>query len=197
MNFVARKVWNRYLNPKTAVFTWNLLNNAVPTDYAMRRKQIMITSKCCCCCSVQPSAKTNKHLFLDSEVACQVWGKVSQLVDININKTSILQLLGDIWRNKTSSDLLHWLLDVLPGMIFWSIWISRCKVIYEETAMNEDVIIRSIQCLVEQTINAFKPKLKKDNISYECMSFFDYWILNCLHHQSLLVGCPLRKIGLN
>lgn len=63
---VAKHTWNKHVCPKIAVFSWKLLHNAVPTDYALKKKHVMLVSKCCCYSS-HPQTETTKHLFLESE----------------------------------------------------------------------------------------------------------------------------------
>lgn len=44
-NVVARKTWSKYVNPKIVLFVWKFLHEALPTDYAIRRKHVMLISK--------------------------------------------------------------------------------------------------------------------------------------------------------
>ncbi|KAL9668191.1 hypothetical protein QQ045_002566 [Rhodiola kirilowii] len=57
----AASVWRPWFPPKMSCFIWKLFHRALPTDDAIRRLGIPITSKCSCC--THPIQESTIHLF--------------------------------------------------------------------------------------------------------------------------------------
>lgn len=80
-SFIARSCWFKYLPSKISIFLWKLRHNAIPTDLVLRKKGILITSKCLCC-TLTYSIEFNTHLLLSSEYASSIWGFYSSSFNI-------------------------------------------------------------------------------------------------------------------
>ena len=67
----AMKVdWNSMVPLKISFFGWRVLSNFLPLDYSLQRRGLPFVSRCLCCSS---AIATVQHLFIDGEVARQVW----------------------------------------------------------------------------------------------------------------------------
>ncbi|KAF5194929.1 hypothetical protein FRX31_015480 [Thalictrum thalictroides] len=58
---IFRRVWQHYIPTKISLFFWKLLNEAIPTDNAVKKCNITLASRCVCC--QFPSEESCKHLL--------------------------------------------------------------------------------------------------------------------------------------
>lgn len=64
-------VWHTFLHLKITTFIWKLMRQALPVDNRIICKGIQMASKCRCC--KEPAVESIRHLFLQSEIAGEVW----------------------------------------------------------------------------------------------------------------------------
>lgn len=130
-SFISKHYWHKIVPAKISIFLWKHLNDGLPTNYAQRKKGIVITSKCLCCRN-RPSSEFNTHLFLNSEVATIVWTFFSNLLNIDHNFHTLNHLLTHWWHICRGDNLFIWFLGCLPFVILWKLWKVRNKALYDD-----------------------------------------------------------------
>ncbi|KAL9667813.1 hypothetical protein QQ045_002181 [Rhodiola kirilowii] len=124
---ILAKAWHSWLPPRISVFIWRLHLQALSTDDNISQCGIPFPSKCRCCAS--PDVETLHHIFLDSDLARQIWTTGHRLFDIRPPLT--VRMLWFLWfqQNNISTYLdgvrLLWVCSSL-----WEIWKSRNHAIH-------------------------------------------------------------------
>ncbi|KAL9670119.1 hypothetical protein QQ045_007670 [Rhodiola kirilowii] len=77
---VLSSIWHAWLPPKVSAFIWRLKKRDVPTDDRVQGCGIPLASKCRCC--VVSKQEFMLHLFIQGEVASQVWSLGKRHLDI-------------------------------------------------------------------------------------------------------------------
>lgn len=73
-------VWNAILPPNISAFLWKLVRHALPVDCQIRSKGIIVASRCRCC--VNPSEESINHLFIQTDIAKEVWQRFGNIFRI-------------------------------------------------------------------------------------------------------------------
>lgn len=102
-------VWQKHLPLKVTIFLRKLLHNTVPTDQAVRHKDISLLSKCLCYCNSNIT-KFNHHQFLFSKTTTYVWDFFSNMLNIRGSVLTISHMLLHWWQLAKGNNLLTWLL---------------------------------------------------------------------------------------
>lgn len=77
----SKYFWNKVLPTKMALFSWKLLNSAVPVDSVVMSLGFSMVSRCQCC--EFPAAETLSHLFVTGQIATAVWTFFAPLFDLS------------------------------------------------------------------------------------------------------------------
>lgn len=73
----AKWIWQPTLPPNIVTFLWKLFKHAIPVDCHVRTRGILMVSRCRCCRAFQEESLV--HLFINSEVAREVWRCFGQI----------------------------------------------------------------------------------------------------------------------
>lgn len=132
-------------------FLRKLFYGAVLVDVNVQAKHVTLTSKCHCC-RMQPQRESMEHLFLWSEVAQEVWRKLSTPFNM-VHSYSSLVHLWSVWlddANHRGQDGMCRI--VMFGFACWELWRARCRAIFEDEQMRP---MRIYQLILRQVCDMF------------------------------------------
>lgn len=78
----ASLIWNIFVSPCLACFSWRLLHRKTPTDCWMEFKGIQLASRCYSCFRVEES---DVHLFFEYLLAQQLWSWLLSLMGLSLS----------------------------------------------------------------------------------------------------------------
>lgn len=148
------------------------MNHAIPTDAAVQKKGVQITSKCLCC-ALNPLIETANHLFLQSETTTVIWSKLALLLGMNCNTTTISQFFSSWWIVANVKNLKQWLVLITLAVGLWQLWKGRNCAKYEDHVMEGNKLLLSIQRYVNQLFAAHMHSFDSEGVSKDCMLFFN------------------------
>lgn len=126
-------MWHNTLPPKISTFMWKLMRHALQIDSRIIGKGIQIASKCHCC--KNNSLETLSHLFLQSEIAREVWRCFGEIFWLPSNFISIGQALAT-WVPKLRALSQFDICRVgVATFSLWEILVTRCAATFEGTTM--------------------------------------------------------------
>ncbi|KAL9683059.1 hypothetical protein QQ045_014873 [Rhodiola kirilowii] len=99
LNPKLNMVWHRWLPPRISVFLWRLYQRALATDDTILSCGLSLASKCRCC--AHPASESLQHLFVQSDLASQIWSRGS--TTWNIQRAWTLPHIWRAWFSKTSA----------------------------------------------------------------------------------------------
>lgn len=112
-NFRFKKLWHPQRPFKISIFTWKVLNKAVPIDLLVQRRGIPLASKCCCCQSI-PNLKSVSHLFLFGETIAYIWEFYANALLMRCQAHTLSHILQFWWMKAKPNSLHGWLCNMLP-----------------------------------------------------------------------------------
>ncbi|KAL9676312.1 hypothetical protein QQ045_004526 [Rhodiola kirilowii] len=115
-------IWQAWIPPKISGFMWKMLHYGLPTDEAIIKLGIPISSKCRCC--KEANIKTTSHLFFHSDVANNTWMFISRLFNKKA-PTGLVQFKREWLEKFDSKDFFQCLGLLMACCTFWEIWNFR------------------------------------------------------------------------
>ena len=140
-SFLFKFIWKSKIPHKISFFLWKCIHMIIPLEDLIQLKGVKIASVCICC---YKDSENFNYLFLDCPIAWIIWSHFSFILGIKISTSSFHQLLMSSWLKKSSKDFYRYLLIIIPGIIFWEIWVSRNKCVFEDIKMDSNNIIASV-----------------------------------------------------
>ncbi|XP_060203034.1 uncharacterized protein LOC132631475 [Lycium barbarum] len=140
---ILHKIWHKYIPFKMCFLVWKMLKNKLPFDNIISRIGIDVGTKCCCC--LQAKDETIHHTFLDGELARTIWNFFGIPSGIPREHNTLRTLLMKWWSVKAENGLHKDLLKVIPVVIFWEIWKSRCSNRYGKSKISKARVIYQIK----------------------------------------------------
>ncbi|XP_010674016.1 uncharacterized protein LOC104890294 [Beta vulgaris subsp. vulgaris] len=142
------KLWASNLRPKWKIFVWRIINNAIATNYNLRKRNIPVSPTCYLC---HQQEEDDKHLFRDCEISARVW--LGSSLGIITSSSHIIPLADWICNFLR----LFWKEDGINSgratefvVILWSIWIHRNDIAFKQINKDPSMIIhRKIALLKE------------------------------------------------
>lgn len=96
ISYLHKNAWSKFIPQKISIFIWKVLHNVVPTDMVVKKRGVIMVSKCSCCI-LDPRIETTNHLLIVLEIATQVWQKMYNLMNVNPATSTIAQVLMYWW----------------------------------------------------------------------------------------------------
>ncbi|KAI0493539.1 hypothetical protein KFK09_023657 [Dendrobium nobile] len=133
-----KMMWHKSIPTTVSVFNWRVLKKFVPTDDMLRKKGLLITSKCQCCANLE----TVHHVFVSSPIAVKVWNYFEEIFHVNGGgpTCSVFNLL-EVWMVSVKGHVRN----VIPLLIIWFIWLARNDSRFNDVGMNHLTIIARIK----------------------------------------------------
>ena len=112
-------VWEIKIPPRVQIFLWLLSQNKIMTTDNLRKRGLPKPLEYCLC----KEFESVKHLFFDCIVACQMWGLVKEVFEVEIYDFYSLA-------SKWLCTKKHLQLNVVTSAIVWSLWINRNNIVF-------------------------------------------------------------------
>ncbi|GKC82639.1 RNA-directed DNA polymerase, eukaryota [Tanacetum coccineum] len=125
--------WNRYLPKKINIFIWRVLRDRLPTRWNLSHKGIDLDSLNCLICDT--SVETTNHSLWFCSLATTLWHRVFVWLDIAPPNPSNIQDVFSWLDNMSLSSAQKSALEVICGVVFWSLWHFRNKLIFYLTTL--------------------------------------------------------------
>nr|XP_033513221.1 uncharacterized protein LOC117277902 [Nicotiana tomentosiformis] len=118
-----------------------------------------IISNCNCCNN--PKKETMQHVFVESDAARYIWKAIGSPLGIIPMQLPIRGLINHWWLQKSKNALHKFALQIIPIIICWEMWKSRCSCKYgDEKRFNYYKMKQQIYWNTQAAINRAFPKCK-------------------------------------
>lgn len=118
----ATWIWSSFFPPSVSIFLWRLLRHGLPVDCHIRPRGITLSSRCRCCRTHEE--ETLDHLFVESQVAREVWKCFGAIFRLPNWFISILQALST-WIPEVNLATQYGICrNVVAAYVLWEIWVS-------------------------------------------------------------------------
>lgn len=114
------KMWHKKILFKISFFIMRALQDKVPTDTAVKRNSINLSSICNCC--VNHREETNIHLLSDGNIAKQDWDFFGNTCGIKVKHGHLKKNAMKWWIAKGNNEVHDFILQCLPTVICQEIW---------------------------------------------------------------------------
>ncbi|GJS89701.1 RNA-directed DNA polymerase, eukaryota, reverse transcriptase zinc-binding domain protein [Tanacetum coccineum] len=166
--------WNRYLPKKINIFIWRVLRDRLPTRWNLSRKGIDLDSLNCPICDT--SVETTNHSLWFCSLATTLWHRVFVWLDIAPPNPSNIQDVFSWLDNMRLSSAQKSALEVICGVVFWSLWHFRNKLIFDTSPPNRSILFDNI---VDCSYRWFSSRNNK------CCITWNSWMRNPLRVSTL------------
>lgn len=140
MGFV-KNVWHHVVPLKWPFLIWRALQKCLPVDEYLINKGFQLASKCGCC--VNPQLEIIIRVFVNSDVAEQVWNYFKDIFKIHSMGNLLSHKINIWWLQKVRSPCYKAILSLIPNAICWGINRNNGK--YEKWNRGTDQIIFNIK----------------------------------------------------
>lgn len=96
----AKWIWHPILRPNITSFLWKLLRHTIPIDCRVCTRGVHLVSRCRCCSA--PNEESLVHLFIQFEIAAEVWKCFGLIFRLPFKFQSILHAMKT-WMNIPTS----------------------------------------------------------------------------------------------
>ena len=166
--------WNRYLPKKINIFIWRALYDRLPTRWNLSRKGIDMDSLTCPICD--SSIETTNHTLWFCSLATNLWQKIFVWLDIVSPSPSTIKGVYSWIEGIRVSSSQKSILEVICGVVLWSLWNYRNELIFGTTPPNCSILFDNI---VDCSYRWFSSRNKSSSISW------NNWIQNPLMVSTL------------
>jgi len=118
-------LWFKLIPLKVVIHTWRMFYNALSVDDLVQKLGIPLVSRCLWCSAGSTVCTENLiHLFMEGQVAKEVWNFLFQMFDLSIKTSqfSSLQQLFSFWNNQRACHLLRTIMTRVPLVTCWCSW---------------------------------------------------------------------------
>lgn len=151
----VKDVWSSHCSPKMKVFTWSIIQGALPLGENLQNRGIQAQAMCIRCKEVESA----KHIFFDCPFAKEVWRRIPLHEVVHIATTGNFKEAMIAFRKCICLPPSGITGAILPW-ICWSLWIARNTLIFEDRHIShEEVATKGIR-LAREWCAAQKPKEK-------------------------------------
>ncbi|KAL3642695.1 hypothetical protein CASFOL_013510 [Castilleja foliolosa] len=138
---------------------WKIMTQAVPVDAKVATKGVFGPFRCCC---KQGGFETMEHLFLDGDIAIQIWDHFGKLFRKSrlVRLTNSMILHFKLWMHSVNLNSQLGMLSLgVYAYICWEIWKARCSCKFDNQAMSSPAIISKITKQIPQLNMIISPKI--------------------------------------
>lgn len=140
---------------KISICNWKAWFNSLAVDERVQEKGISLASACDCCSP--PGRESIDHILATGNIAAQIWDHASKLLNVPC-------LRFDTWKAKLSAwmimakkaSLSGNLIGLLPCIITWCLWNSRCKARMEGLKASVEQVWRSVKMWLKSLATELK-----------------------------------------
>ncbi|GAU23386.1 hypothetical protein TSUD_334340 [Trifolium subterraneum] len=158
------RVWDSWATSKVIVFSWQLLQDRIPTRQNLRRRQVLVgatDSSCVVCGAVEESVD---HIFVSCDRISSVWYRVSRWLGVEyVSPSSIMQVFESFFGLGVGCRVRLGFILVWHAVV-WTIWTSRNDIIF---AAMKNEITELPDCVIS---NIFSKLCLKDLVKTSTLS---------------------------
>ncbi|KAI0511688.1 hypothetical protein KFK09_012320 [Dendrobium nobile] len=171
INNIYKFYWHDNIPLTYSFLFWRIIFNYLPVDSLLRKKGLVIVSKCQCCYHFE----NINHVFINGPIAIRVWNYFD----------NIFKVMVDGYYESFTSIIKDWIIPIkghirntIPVLICWYLWASRNDSKHNNIRMDAMNIISKFKNKVIQLYNAnlIKPSSFKNH--YNAASAFGLVISN-------------------
>lgn len=155
--------------------TWRAIINRLPTDAKVARLGIPLSPTCYCCTNnnISTTLENTEHIFYAGEHAWKIWRLYAIPIGIHYSNINLKNLLQKWWTKKGLNPVVAYITRVLPMVICWELWRSRCNHKYELTKPSVYRSKRNITNILLFTLQSNFGRIKVENSWENINKFFD------------------------
>jgi hypothetical protein len=121
-NFPWKSIWTVKAPMRVAFFVWTATLGKILTLDSLHKRNIIVLQWCCMC---KNCGKSIDHLFLDCEVATEMWNVLLQLFGVAwVMPRGVSELLGG-WREQLENRIALRIWRITLLCLMWCIWRER------------------------------------------------------------------------
>lgn len=126
---IEGNIWQRAIPFKMSFITWRAIHNNLATDDKIARLGIKVNSTCSCCdiANQTQDLETVEHLFCFGDHAKRIWHIFAGALGIAFRNIPLKMILLNWWNHKAPNPITAFILKILPPIICWEIWRTRCS----------------------------------------------------------------------
>jgi hypothetical protein len=139
------RVWDSWATSKVIVFSWQLLQDRIPTRQNLRRRQVLVgatDSSCVFCGAVEESVD---HIFVSCDRISSVWYRVSRWLGVEyVSPNSIMQVFESFFGLGVGCRVRLGFILVWHAVV-WTILTSRNDIIFAGGSSTIDNIVDRVK----------------------------------------------------
>lgn len=124
----SKIIWNSAIPPSKSFHVWRMIHNKMPTYDNLQRKGLSFPSMCSLC---GMQSETSHHLFLQCSFSLTLWNWLTNIINMNINLTSVLTILDTCkrgWSPQRKLVIIAAIINILNA-----IWFCRNNLRFNNT----------------------------------------------------------------
>ncbi|KAH0632683.1 hypothetical protein KY284_035469 [Solanum tuberosum] len=111
---------------------------------------------------MNPGLESSEHLFCKGDYAQRIWSSIIGRMGIITRHTNLRELLQRCWNSTSKNLVTEYVLSIIPPIIIWELWRSRCNSRYEEERPSTK---RSISLIAFNICHLTKKNLSNINLT--------------------------------
>ncbi|GLT97294.1 hypothetical protein SLE2022_148670 [Rubroshorea leprosula] len=142
---VLHKAWNVFIPSEIAAFSWQVLQDKIPTKLNLLKRGIIRDIGECKCVFCGVALEDTSHLFIHCKVAYSIWNACFKWWGV---KTALDRDCGKVLEQhpnliKTKGEKKGW--ECIWFSIVWSIWLARNEKVFRGKDADRDRIVELVQ----------------------------------------------------
>ncbi|XP_070005561.1 uncharacterized protein LOC142163095 [Nicotiana tabacum] len=151
-----------------AFVTWRVLYNKMPTDEKIAKLGYTIQPRCYCCTPTSTTLETSAHLFWEGTYAQDIWKIFAAPFGLQVGNQQYSHILLQWWNHRYMNLVTSFMARVLPAIITWELWRSRCASKYggeaPQSRRSEKLITANLVEVVRQKFGKLQQQLSWDQL---------------------------------
>ncbi|XP_026399370.1 uncharacterized protein LOC113295234 [Papaver somniferum] len=173
----TKQVWHPSIHPSISSSVWKIVRRVVPSDDNLKRRKVQLDSRCPFC---KNSEETLEHILWYCNFSELIWKRLGRIFNF-LNPNSLEDILK-LAKTKSPSIKEVWRNASLVTMK--ELWFLRNKVVYENAAVNQENLKRSIMKMVQDCDCIMKQCMWNSSYDLYVLKFFN---LRCRKVKSIQV----------
>ncbi|XP_059306503.1 uncharacterized protein LOC132057945 [Lycium ferocissimum] len=153
-NHLDNRIWHSKIPFKMSFLTWRAIHNRLSIDKSVARLGIPLEPNYYCCNSnkVTSELESVDHIFCHGDLAKRLWSYFAGPLGINNNNTNLKLRLLNYWNHRTKNPFCVLIIKIIPAIICWEIWRSRCCKKFEEVGYSTYRLISNVLFFILQAL---------------------------------------------
>ncbi|KAG2411275.1 hypothetical protein I3760_Q015100 [Carya illinoinensis] len=193
--FTTKSAWE-LSRENGQIYEWKkwTKRGAVPTDDRVQRLNIPLVSKCQCC--VIPDVESLNHVLCAGLEVQMVWRYFAEICNVRLPHIRNWKGMMLYWWQKAKKNArVGWLRGVIPIMISWALWKSRCLSRIEGVPFSIDAIIRQVKWFLQEACCSVQSFHKINTGDYEIMQRLNLPIIPTRNKQLKYIKWEMPEVG--